>query len=295
MSGQLTVLVTGASSGIGRATATRFAQRGHRVFAAARREEVLADLAAATPNVQAVGLDVTDEESVRRAWAKIEASTGGAGVDVLVNCAGFALAGPVELLGGPDVQRQFATNVFGLLSVTRTVLPAMRARNSGRIVNISSLVGRTTFPGMGAYGATKYAVEALSDALRQEVAGFGIKVVIIEPGFVATNIGEAADGQGTAGREIPPAYAALVAGGARYLAAQIAKGIAPEQVAAIIVKAAEAGNPRLRYVVPASARPLITLLTSLPGKLADRAKQRAIAPYQAPAQRPGAIERSVSG
>ena len=295
MTGQLNVLVTGASSGIGRATATRFAQRGHRVFAAARREEVLADLAAATPNVQADGLDVTDAESVRRAWAKIEASTGGAGVDVLVNCAGFALAGPVELLGGPDVQRQFATNVFGLLSVTRTVLPAMRARNSGRIVNISSLVGRTTFPGMGAYGATKYAVEALSDALRQEVAGFGIKVVIIEPGFVATNIGEAADVQGTAGQEIPPAYAALVAGGARYLAAQIAKGIAPEQVAAIIVKAAEAGNPRLRYVVPASARPLITLLTSLPGKLADRAKQRAIAPYQAPAQRPGAIERSVSG
>ena len=295
MTGQLNVLVTGASSGIGRATATRFAQRGHRVFAAARREEVLADLATATPNVQAVGLDVTDEESVRRAWAKIEASTGGAGVDVLVNCAGFALAGPVELLGGPDVQRQFATNVFGLLSVTRTVLPAMRARNSGRIVNISSLVGRTTCPGMGAYGATQYAVEALSDALRQEVAGFGIKVVIIEPGFVATNIGEAADVQGTAGQEIPPAYAALVAGGARYLAAQIAKGIAPEQVAAIIVKAAEAGNPRLRYVVPASARPLITLLTSLPGKLADRAKQRAIAPYQAPSQRPGAIEQSVSG
>jgi NAD(P)-dependent dehydrogenase (short-subunit alcohol dehydrogenase family) len=295
MTGQLNVLVTGASSGIGRATATRFAQRGYRVFAAARREEVLADLAAVTPNVQAVGLDVTDEESVRRAWAKIEASTGGAGVDVLVNCAGFALAGPVELLGGPEVQRQFATNVFGVLSVTRTVLPAMRTRNSGRIINISSLVGRTTFPGMGAYGATKYAVEALSDALRQEVAGFGIKVVIIEPGFVATNIGEAADLQDGAGQEIPPAYAAMVAGGARYLAAQIAKGIAPEQVAAIIVKAAEARNPRLRYVVPASARPLIALLTSLPGKLADRAKQRAIAAYQAPSQRTEPIEPSVSG
>ena len=276
MTGQLNVLVTGASSGIGRATATRFAQREHRVFAAARREEVLADLAAATPNVQAVGLDVTDEESVRRAWAKIEASTGGAGVDVLVNCAGFALAGPVELLGGPDVQRQFATNVFGLLSVTRTVLPAMRARNSGRIVNISSLVGRTTFPGMGAYGATKYAVEALSDALRQEVAGFGLKVVIIEPGFTATSIGEAGDGHGLAGQEIPDAYAAQVARGTRYLAAQIAKGIAPEQVATAIVKAAEHPNPRLRHVVPTSARPLIALLTSLPGGLADRAKQRAL-------------------
>ena len=276
MTGQLNVLVTGASSGIGRATATEFARRGHRVFAAARREQVLADLAAATPNVQAVGLDVTDEGSVRRAWAKIEASTGGAGVDVLVNNAGFALTGPVELLAGEDVQRQFATNVFGLLTMTRTVLPAMRARGSGRIINLSSLVGRTSFPFMGAYGATKYAVEALSDALRQEVAGFGIKVVIIEPGFTATSIGQAADGHDLAGQEIPDAYAAMVAGGTRYLAAQVAKGIAPEQVAATIVKAAEHPNPRPRYVVPASARPLIALLTALPGSLADKAKQRAL-------------------
>jgi NADP-dependent 3-hydroxy acid dehydrogenase YdfG len=276
MTGQLKVLVTGASSGIGRAAATEFARRGHLVFAAARREEALAGLAATTPNIHAVGLDVTDEGSVRRAWAKIEASTGGAGIDVLVNNAGFALAGPVELLTDEDVRRQFATNVFGLLTMARTVLPAMRARTSGRIINVSSLVGRTTFPGMGVYGATKYAVEALSDALRQEVAGFGIKVVIIEPGFTATNLGETADGHGLADQDIPDAYAAMVAAGTRYLAAQIAKGIAPEQVAAAIVKAAEHPNPRLRYVVPASARPLIALLTTLPGRLADRAKQRAL-------------------
>jgi NADP-dependent 3-hydroxy acid dehydrogenase YdfG len=277
MTGQLSVLVTGASSGIGRATATEFARRGHLVFAAARREDVLADLAATAPNIQAVSLDVTDEGSVRRAWAKIEASTGGSGVDVLVNCAGFALAGPVETLGGPQVQRQFGTNVFGLLTVTRTVLPAMRARGSGSIINISSLVGRTTFPGMGVYGATKYAVEALSDALRQEVAGFGVKVVIIEPAFVATNIGDAADARAGAGQEIPDAYADMAARGSRYLAAQIAKGITPERVAATIVNAAEQHNPRLRYVVPASSRPLIALLTALPGRLADRAKQRALA------------------
>ena len=277
MTGQLRVLVTGASSGIGRAAAVEFARRGHLVFAAARREEVLADLAGATPNIEAVGLDVTDTDSVRRAWAKIESSTGGAGVDVLVNNAGFALSGPIETLADADVRRQFATNVFGLLTMTRTALPAMRARGSGRIINISSVVGRTSFPGMGAYGATKYAVEALSDSLRQEVAGFGINVVIIEPGFVATNISEAADAHGGAGQEIPAAYASMVARGARYLAAQVAKGIAPEQVAAAIVTAAEHRNPRLRYVVPASAKPLIMLLTSLPGRLADRAKQRALA------------------
>ena len=277
MAGALKVAVTGASSGIGRATALELARRGHLVFAAARREEVLADLAAATPNVRAVSLDVTDPDSVRRAWATIEAGTGGAGVDVLVNNAGFALTGPIEILADADVQRQFATNVFGLLAVTRAVLPAMRARGSGRIINLSSLVGRTTFPGMGVYGATKYAVEALSDALRQEVAGFGIQVVIIEPGFVATSIGEAADARAGAGQEIPETYASMVAGGERYLAAQIAKGIRPEQVAAVIANAAEHRSPRPRYVVPPRARPLIGLLTTLPDRLADRAKQRALA------------------
>ena len=277
MASALTVAVTGASSGIGRATAIEFARRGHLVFAAARREEVLAGLAVATPNIRALGLDVTDGDSVRRAWATIEAATDGAGLDVLVNNAGFALTGPVELLGDAEIQRQFATNVFGLLAMTRAVLPAMRLRGSGRIINISSLVGRTTFPGMGVYGATKYAVEALSDALRQEVAGFGIQVIIIEPGFAATSLGEAADAHAGAAQQTPDAYADMVAAGARYVAAQIAKGIKPEQVAAVIADAAEHRSPRPRYVVPPRARPLIGLLTALPDRLADRAKQRALA------------------
>jgi NADP-dependent 3-hydroxy acid dehydrogenase YdfG len=277
MTGQLNVLVTGASSGIGRATAIEFATRGHQVFAAARRDEALAGLAAQTPNIRAVTLDVTDAGSVESAWDKIQAATGGRGVDVLVNNAGFALSGPVEVLADADVKRQFDTNVFGLLTLTRTVLPAMRERGSGRVINISSLVGRTTFSGMGVYGATKYAVEALSDALRQEVAGLGIQVVIIEPGFVATGLGEAADGHPAAGQDIPQAYTEMMARGSRYVAAQIAKGIAPRQVAAAVVSAAEHPKPRTRYVVPGSARPLITLLTSLPDRLADRAKQRAVA------------------
>jgi NADP-dependent 3-hydroxy acid dehydrogenase YdfG len=277
MASRLNVLVTGASSGIGRATAIAFARRGHQVFAAARREAALADLAAMTSGIRAVGLDVTDAESVRQAWGKIDASTGGAGVDVLVNNAGFALSGPIEALADADVQRQFGTNVFGLLTMTRTVLPAMRIRGSGRIINISSLVGRTTFAGMGVYGATKYSVEALSDALRQEVAGFGIKVIIIEPGFVATSLGEAADGRPARLEEAAGAYAAMTAAGDRYVAGQIAKGIAPEKVAAAIVAAAEHPSPRARYVVPGSARALITLLTALPDKFADRAKQRAVA------------------
>jgi NADP-dependent 3-hydroxy acid dehydrogenase YdfG len=276
MTRQLKVLVTGASSGIGRATAIEFARRGHLVYAGARREEVLADLASATPGIVAVGLDVTDEDSVRRAWAKICADTSDGGVDVLVNNAGFALSGPVELLGGADVQRQFATNVFGLLAVTRTVLPAMRARRSGRIINLSSLVGRTTFPGMGIYGSTKYAIEALSDALRQEVAGFGIKVILMEPGFVATSIAEASDTLGAAPQPVPADYAPMVAVGARYLADQVTRGIPAGKVATAIADAAEHPRPRARYVVPGSAKPTITLLTSLPDNLADQVKRRAL-------------------
>jgi NAD(P)-dependent dehydrogenase (short-subunit alcohol dehydrogenase family) len=212
---------------------------------------------------------------VRVAWASIQDATAGAGVDVLANVAGFALSGPVETLADADVKRQFDTNVFGLLAMTRTVLPAMRERGSGRIIDISSLVGRVTFAGMGVYGATKYAVEALSDALRQEVAGLGVKVVIIEPGFVATSLGEAADGQKAS--DVPDAYAEMVARGDRYMTAQLAKGIAPEQVARAIVRAAEDASPRARYVVPGSARLLVGVLTTLPDWVADWAKARATA------------------
>jgi NAD(P)-dependent dehydrogenase (short-subunit alcohol dehydrogenase family) len=274
MKAQLKVLVTGASSGIGRATAVELARRGHEVYAAARREEVLAGLADAERNVRPVGLDVTDGDSVQRAWAKIEAETGGTGVDVLVNNAGFALAGPVEVLPDEAVRRQFDTNVFGMLNVTRAVLPAMRARGSGRIINVSSMVGRVTFGFMGVYGATKYAVEALSDALRIELRGFGVTVVLIEPGFVATNLGSAADAEDGLG-PVPPAYQEMAEAGARYLAKQLAKGIPARRVATTIANAADSRNPRTRYVVPGTLRPLIAMLTGLPGKAADQAKLRA--------------------
>jgi len=275
MADQLKVLVTGASSGIGRSTAIEFARRGDIVFAAARREEVLAELAAATPGIRALAMDVSDPSSVDQAWAKILADTGGAGVDVLVNNAGFALSGPVEVLPGTEVRRQFDTNVFGLLKVTQAALPTMRARGRGRIINISSVVGRTAFAGMGVYSASKYAVEALSDALRQEVAGFGVKVILIEPGFVATGIGEAGNQHGEADEAVPEAYAEMVKSGAKYLAEQIAKGIRPEQVAVTIADAARRKNPRDRYAVPFSARLMIGLFTSIPTRVADDLKRRA--------------------
>jgi len=276
MPGQLAVLVTGASSGIGRATALEFARRGYRVFAAARTASALAELSAASSAITAVTMDVTDPASVRVGWAKIEAETGGAGIDVLVNNAGFALTGPLEVLTDDDIRRQFATNVFGLLSLTRIVLPGMRARRSGRIINISSVLGRFAMPGVGAYAATKYAVEALSDAMRQEVAGFGIRVVIMEPGFVATNIAGASDAHASSGTSVPDAYAPLVAASQKYMSDQMAKATPAETIATAIVKAAEDRDPRTRYVVPARARALITLLTSLPDRLYDRAMRRTL-------------------
>jgi NADP-dependent 3-hydroxy acid dehydrogenase YdfG len=275
MAGKLNVLVTGASSGIGKATAVAFATRGHTVFASARRDDALASLAATTPNLSAVGLDVTDEQSVADAWEKVQAQTGGNGVDVLVNNAGYALTGPIELLSDAAVKRQFDTNVFGLLTLTRTVLPSMYERRSGVIINLSSMVGLTTFPGMGIYGATKYAVEAVSDALRQEVSGFGVKVVIIEPGFVATSIGEASALHGS-NVEMTEAYAEMARRGNAYLDKQISNGIRPEVVANTIVGAAERRRPRTRYVVPARMRALTALLTTLPDSLADRMKAQAI-------------------
>ncbi|HEY2703551.1 MAG TPA: SDR family NAD(P)-dependent oxidoreductase, partial [Candidatus Dormibacteraeota bacterium] len=155
------VLVTGCSSGIGHATAARLAGRGWTVYATARRPETLAGLAAV--GCRTLALDVTDEASMSAAVATVEREAGGVGA--LVNNAGYSQGGAIEELPLDELRRQFETNVFGLVRMAQLVLPGMRARRSGRIVNVGSMGGRLTFPGGGAYHATKYAVEALSDAL----------------------------------------------------------------------------------------------------------------------------------
>jgi NADP-dependent 3-hydroxy acid dehydrogenase YdfG len=282
MAEKLKVLVTGASSGIGRAAAIELARRGHSVFAAARREAALTELAVTHQGIVAAPLDVTNEDSIARAWKLIDSATGGAGVDVLVNAAGFALTGPIETLSSQEVKRQFDTNVFGLLAVTRAVLPAMRARGAGKVINISSIVGRTSFPAMGAYGATKYAVEALSDSLRMEVAPFGIKVVLIEPGFVATDIfgvsthetGEPAATAASSVEENDAGYGALIGAAETFLDKQMKRAMPAAVLARMIAAAAEANRPHTRYVAPASAKGLLAVFTRLPDRLADAAKLR---------------------
>jgi short-subunit dehydrogenase len=275
MASTRTALVTGASSGIGRATTVELARRGYTVFAAARNGTALKQLAGEVTGIHPVTIDVSDPDSVREGWSTIDRLTDGNGVDVLVNNAGFALYGPIEQLHPDDLHRQFATNVYGLVHMTRAALPGMRSRRSGRIVNISSVLGRFTFPGAGAYGATKYAVESLSDALRLEVAGFGIEVIVIEPGFTATNISHSADAvpaDGPADRD--GAYVGLVRGTKAYMTAQMAKAVPAERVATVIADAVQRRRPRTRYIVPGRTRTVVSLLTTLPDRAADRAKRR---------------------
>ena len=184
------VLITGCSTGIGRATAERLGKAGHKVYATARRLDSIADLEGR--GCRTLALDVTDDDSMRAAVAAVEEAEGR--IDALVNNAGYSQSGAVESIEIDDVRRQFETNVFGLLRMCQLVLPGMRARRSGRILNMSSMGGKLTFPGGGVYHSTKYAVEALSDALRFEVAGFGVEVVLIEPGLIRTDFAETAVG-----------------------------------------------------------------------------------------------------
>lgn len=182
------VLITGCSSGIGRATARRLAAGGWTVYATARRPESIADLEAA--GCRTLALDVTDEDSMVAAVRAIEETHGAVGV--LVNNAGYSQSGAIETVPLEAARRQFETNVFGLARLTQLVLPGMRDQRWGKIVMLGSMGGRLVFPGGGWYHATKHALEAISDALRFEVRGFGVDVILLEPGLITTEFGHAA-------------------------------------------------------------------------------------------------------
>lgn len=195
------VLITGCSSGIGQATARRLAAHGWTVYATARRPESIADLEGA--GCRTMALDVTAEASMVAAVQAIEETHGAVGV--LINNAGYSQSGAIETVPLDAARRQFETNVFGLARLTQLVLPKMRDQRWGKIVNIGSMGGKLVFPGGGWYHATKHALEAISDALRFEVRGFGIDVILLEPGLITTEFGNAAaasmtevDGEATA-------------------------------------------------------------------------------------------------
>ncbi|GAB4200833.1 MAG: oxidoreductase [Sandaracinaceae bacterium] len=269
---QTTILVTGATSGIGKATALHLAQKGHRVIATGRNEEALAALRAA--GVEALSLDVTRAESIEACRAEVERLTGGAGLDVLVNNAGYGLFGPVEELSDEDVRKQFDTNVFGLLAVTRAFVPAMRNKGAGRVINVSSVGGRMVFPLGGVYHATKFAVEALSDALRLELRQFGIRVSVIEPGYIATEFTATTMGhlEKYVRSDSPYARAYTLVSDAEERLAKLAVG--PESVARAIEHAATSRWPRARYVAPFYNAMGPWLMRVLPTWLTDWAFRR---------------------
>jgi NAD(P)-dependent dehydrogenase (short-subunit alcohol dehydrogenase family) len=187
------VLITGSTAGIGRTTALFLASAGHHVIATGRKPAELAKVkqeAGAGTNagkIDTLVLDVTSQASIAAAVLEVDRLTGGRGLDVLVNNAGFGVLGPTSEIDDTEMRRQYETNVFGLMNVTRAFLPKMRERRAGRIINVSSVGGRVTLPFFGVYNSTKYAVESLSDALRYELRPFGIDVVLIEPGVIRTN------------------------------------------------------------------------------------------------------------
>ncbi len=251
-----TVLITGCSSGIGEATAARLARSGWTVYATARNPQSLEGLKA--QGCRTLALDVTSEASMTAAVKAVMDESGR--IDALVNNAGYSQSGAAETLDLDDVRRQFETNVFGLLRMSQLVMPAMRDQGSGRIVNISSMGGKLVFPGGGIYHATKFAVEALSDAMRFEVAGFGVQVVIIEPGLITTNFENAAVASMSGNDDGPYAqFNAKVAASTKevYSGPMRHLGGGPDSVAKVIEKSLKARRPRIRYTVTPSAKAAI--------------------------------------
>jgi NAD(P)-dependent dehydrogenase (short-subunit alcohol dehydrogenase family) len=276
------VLITGCSTGIGRATAERLAAGGWTVYATARRIDSIGDLA--SRGCKILALDVCDDGSIRAAVDTIERAEGAIGV--LINNAGYGQEGPFEEVSMEQVRRQFETHVFGLTRLTQLVLPGMRRQRWGKIVNLSSMGGKLTFPGGAFYHATKHAVEALSDALRFEVRAFGIDVVVIEPGPIKTRFGDTAIASihGTGDTQSPYAqFNATLAQKVReaYEGPMAMLAAGPEAVARVIEQAISARRPKTRYPVTAAARILMGLRRWLPDRAFDAFLRTQFPPPQA--------------
>jgi NAD(P)-dependent dehydrogenase (short-subunit alcohol dehydrogenase family) len=266
------VLITGATDGLGKAAAILFAERGYRVFAAGRSETKRAELEELARErklpLETLDLDVCDDTSVQRAVGDLLSKAGA--LDCLINNAGVNYSAAVEDLSMEDWRNQFETNFFGVLRITRAVLPSMRERKQGRIVMMSSVSGFVTAPTQGAYSSSKFALEALSNALRLELYPFGIKVVLIEPGYIVTGIQKAALEliKPYADRMATGPYAPLYTKFFRNVEETRAQSkTTPEDCARVILEAAEAENPRPRYGVT----PLATVAKWLKRLLSDRA------------------------
>ena len=257
----LNVLITGANSGFGFLTARTFARAGHTVHAGFRNPAKIArlkELGADGHHVHPVKLDVTEPGDIA---AAVAAASAKAPIDVLVNNAGFAVSAPVEVLSDASLQSQFATNVLGPVRLIRAVVPAMRERRSGTVINVSSVVGQLAAPFDGAYAASKHALEALSESLWYELRPFGVRVVIVEPGAYGTQFGanvvtDPAFGASSPYRSLEERFSKAMAG------MRMGAGQEPQEVADLIVAAASHPDPKLRYLAGADARMMVPMYRS---------------------------------
>lgn len=274
-------MITGASSGIGRACALGLAEGGFRVFAGYRKEADSASLAAeANGELETLPIDVTDAGQIANAARRVEEAVGDQGLWGLVNNAGIPVPGPVESLPIDDLRRQLEVNLVGQMAVTQALLPSLR-RAHGRVVNMTSVGGRVASPFMGAYHASKFGLEGISDALRRELSGVGVEVIAVEPGSIATEIWdrgrEHADGV-TSGMsaEARDAYGPDLEAALRTATRTGERGASPERVARTVERALSAPRPRARYVVGADARMMILLQEVLPTRAFDALMRRAM-------------------
>jgi NAD(P)-dependent dehydrogenase (short-subunit alcohol dehydrogenase family) len=249
------VVITGVASGIGYETAAELVRRGYRVFGSVRREEDARRVEASLgEHFMALMFDVTDGEAIAEAAAQVAEALGGGGLYALVNNAGIVVPGPLMHVALEDFRQQFEVNLFGLLDVTQRFLPLLGARIGGvtfppgRIVNISSVSGRIAYPFLGAYAASKHALEALSDAMRRELMLYGVDVIVIEPGTARTPIKEKFKSQIASFRDTD--YGALSADLERQVQERERSGLPTEKVERVICTALEASRPRTRYPVP---------------------------------------------
>ena len=245
---QRIALVTGASSGIGRATAELLAKNGYYVFAAARRMDRLEQIR--SDHIEPIKLDVTDEEAIRRTVNHAISTKGR--IDVLVNNAAFGQLGAIECVSMEAAHRQFEVNVFGYARFMQAVLPHMRERKSGRIVNITSILGKMSTPGFGWYAASKHAMEALTDAVRGEVMEFGIDVVLIAPGLIKTEfVPRQLELLKTVAH--PPAYQKTITGLHNLLAGE-PEAPGPAIIAQAVLDAVTTSSPPVRHAVPLDSK-----------------------------------------
>jgi NADP-dependent 3-hydroxy acid dehydrogenase YdfG len=262
-------LITGATSGIGEAAARRLYDRSYQVFAAGRNPEALNALR--SKGLVARALDVTDESAVTRLVGEIDADFGG--VDVLINNAGLGLSAPLEQVPLTDLRSLFETNVVAMLHLSQCVLPGMRARGFGTIVNMGSTAGRWTSPGAGAYHISKYGVEAFSQVLQAEVRQFGVRVILIEPtgvrntGFINAQLPAAgSQAENDPYHDFKIRYAETT----RSLAENHFLTVEADTVARAVVRAIEAKNPKSRYIVGASGKASVLARALLTDRMWER-------------------------